>query len=103
MNPSVLQLRRLLSEIRRSSSSGKIKDLDVVRYVFKQYQRFKVTDLQLCHAQDEMKFLAHSYSTYLQSLRKYKELVRVYHSPGERTVQETADLVGFTLPNDPKK
>lgn len=103
MSQNINLLRHLLSEIRKSSSSGKIKDSNLVNFVFTQYRRFKVTDLQLCRAQDEMKCLANSYVTYLQSLRKFKDLVRVYHTAGERTVQETADIVGFKLPNDPKK
>lgn len=33
---------------------------------------------------------------------RYLELHSEYHGRGERTVKETADLVGFKLPNDPR-
>lgn len=103
MSSNIRLLRHLLSEIRKTSTSGKIQNSNLVRFVFSQYRKFQVTELQHCRAQDEMKCLANSYVTYLQSLRKYKALVKSYHSAGERTIEETADIVGFKLPNDPKK
>ena len=42
------------------------------------------------------------YRTYLASQRKYMELHDEYNSKGERSVEETAKLVGFKLPHDPK-
>lgn len=33
---------------------------------------------------------------------RYQELHAEYHGRGERTVKETADLVGFKLPHDPR-
>ncbi|EDW13961.1 protein FMC1 homolog [Drosophila mojavensis] len=96
-------LRSLLHELRLASQSpGKIKDSLAARYILAQYKKYETTDQQLCKARDEAIFLGQTYLTYLSSLRKYNELYKEYHGSGERTVKETADLVGFKLPTDPK-
>ncbi|BES91205.1 unnamed protein product [Nesidiocoris tenuis] len=102
MNTHLKCLRHLLSEIRQATSDRKLKDTPVVSYIFHQYKRFQVTDQQLCKAQDEMACLANTYVTYLQSVRKYKDLLTSYQSAGERSVEKTAEMVGFKLPHDPK-
>jgi hypothetical protein len=58
-----------------------------------------------CKAAQEMTYLADSYATYLQSQRKWKELHDEYQNRKELTVKETADKIGFRLPQagvDPK-
>ncbi|XP_014279347.1 protein FMC1 homolog [Halyomorpha halys] len=102
MSQNVHLLRHLLSELRKVNSNGKLKDSNIVNYIFHQYRRFGVTDQMYCRAQDEMKCVANTYVTYLQSIRRFKELVRTYHSAGERSVEDTANIVGFKLPHDPK-
>ncbi|XP_039282390.1 protein FMC1 homolog [Nilaparvata lugens] len=98
----LLGLRGLISELRKCSPTGNMKESLVMTYIFEQYRNFKVTDEQLCKAQQEMNFLAQSYHCYLRSLREYEELHSQYLSKGERTVKQTADLVGFKLPHDAK-
>ena len=49
-----------------------------------------------------MNHLVDTYATYLSSQRKWQEVHTEYHAKGERTVSETARLVGFKLPHDPK-
>ncbi|XP_053946256.1 protein FMC1 homolog [Anastrepha obliqua] len=95
-------LRSLLQELRAASPNGCIKNSLSARYVLAQYKKYSTTDQQLCKARDEALFLGQTYLTYLSSLRKYDELYKEYHGRGERTVKETADLVGFKLPTDPK-
>ena len=56
-----------------------------------------MTDQQICKAQGELLHLGESYLTYLHSTRLYTELYLQYHK-GEKTVQSTADMVGFKLP-----
>ena len=53
-------------------------------------------------AAQEMNHLVDTYATYLSSQRKWQEVHTEYHAKGERTVSETARLVGFKLPHDPK-
>ena len=40
--------------------------------------------------------------TYLAAQRNYRKLHDEYNSKGERSVEETAKIVGFKLPHDPK-
>ncbi|XP_037945566.1 protein FMC1 homolog [Teleopsis dalmanni] len=95
-------MRALLDQLRHSLPSGGIKHSLAVRYILAQYQLFRTTDQQLCKAKDEALFLGRTYLTYLASIRKYNELHKEYHGRGERSVKETADMVGFKLPTDPK-
>lgn len=102
MTQNIKMLRQLLSEVRKSSSTGKINDSLFIRYILDQFRKYNVTDQQLCKAQDEMKFLCNTYLCYLQSGRKYNEIHQAYQGKGERSVRDTADMVGFKLPHDPK-
>ncbi|XP_018328366.1 protein FMC1 homolog [Agrilus planipennis] len=101
-SPAMQTLRRLMSEMRRSSSQKNPKDNLALQYVLNQYRKFNVTDQQTCKAKDEAKFLADTYLCYLQSTRLHNEIRSQYHGKGERTVQETAKIVGFKLPHEPK-
>lgn len=98
----VRTLRQLMFEIRYFNSEKKLSDSLLVRYIMMQFHKYKETDQQLCKAQEEMKFLASSYLCYLQSQRRYKEICDQYHVKGERSIKETADMMGFKLPHDPK-
>ncbi|XP_005180060.1 protein FMC1 homolog [Musca domestica] len=99
---AVKTLRGLLAELRAASPNGCIKNNLASRYILAQYKKFQTTDQQLCKARDEALSLAQTYQTYLSSIRKYNELYKEFHGRGERTVRETADMVGFKLPHDPK-
>lgn len=98
----VRTLRQLVSEIRHISSENKLQDSLLVKYIIMQFHKYKETDQQLCKAQEEMKFLVSSYLCYLRSQRRYEEIHSQYHTKGERSVKETADMLGFKLPHDPK-
>lgn len=102
MNAKTRPLRLLLSEIRKSITRKKIQDFQPVKFILSQYRRFQLTEAQHCRAANEMSALVHSYTVYLNSQRRYRELVKSYHGIGERTVQNMADLVGFKLPTDKK-
>nr|XP_053651569.1 protein FMC1 homolog isoform X1 [Cherax quadricarinatus] len=95
-------LRTLIRELRRSlADNEKLRHSASFSYIMKQYRCNALTDEQYCRQQEEMAHLANTCATYLESSRKYLELHNEYHSRGERTVKETADIVGFKLPNDP--
>lgn len=95
-------LRSLLAEIRHATSEVKRKDSSIYKYIMSQYRKYQITDLQHCKAQEEMQFLAQTYSCYLKSVRKQNELHELYRGKGEMSIGETANLVGFKLPHDPK-
>lgn len=95
--------RTLLNELRLASPGGVLcKDSLPFKYIATQYRKYQTTDEQLCKAKEEMRFLGQTYVCYLQSLRKYEEIQCHFKGQGERTVTETAGLVGFKLPHDPK-
>lgn len=95
-------LRSLLHELRLASPDKTIKDSLAANYVLEQFKKYKTTDEQLCLARDEVKFLGNTYKTYLASNRKKMEIQATYKGKGERTVADTATMVGFKLPHDPK-
>lgn len=95
--------RSLIHELRLASPNGVLnKDSLVFKYISSQYRKYKTTDQQLCLKRDEMTFLGNTYLCYLQSLRKQEDIQKHYKGSGERSVAETADMVGFKLPHDPK-
>ncbi|XP_037913142.1 protein FMC1 homolog [Hermetia illucens] len=95
-------LRGLLNELRLASPNGRLENSLAAKYIIAQFRKYKTTDQQLCKAREEMHFLGKTYLCYLKSLRTQAEISKEYHGRGERTVKETADLVGFKLPTDPK-
>jgi len=101
--PALQTFRRLASEVRRSSTCSKIHtESPVFKYILEQYRRYRVTDQTLCKAQAEMDHLARTYLCYLSSTRRANEIHEQYKGRGERTVEDTANIVGFKLPHDPK-
>lgn len=94
-------LRHIITELRHVSSQP-LKDNLTVRYVFNQFRKYQTTDEQLCRAREEKKFIASTYLCYLRSSRLHKEINAEFNGKGARTVQQTANMVGFKLPHDPK-
>ncbi|KAJ6636350.1 SRR1-like protein, partial [Pseudolycoriella hygida] len=94
--------RSLINELRLASPNGIMnKDALVFKYISSQFRKYKTTDQQLCKAREEMKFLGSTYLCYLRSLRKQVDIQKHYKGSGERSVKNTADMVGFKLPHDP--
>lgn len=98
----IRNIYHLLSEIRYISSEKKLRDSLLFNYIMKHYHKYRETDQQLCKAREEMKFMSETYLCYLRSQRRYEEIYNQYHGKGERSVKETADMLGFKLPHDPK-
>lgn len=95
--------RSLLNELRLVNPTGRVKkDSLAAKYIVDQFERHQTTDEILCKAREEMKFLGETYLCYLRSLRKYNQIQCEYKGKGERSVKDTADMVGFKLPHDPK-
>lgn len=95
--------RALLNELRLSSPTGRInKESLAFKYITDQFKKHQTTDQTLCKAREEMKFLGETYLCYLRSLRKYTEIQKEYKGMGERSITDTANMVGFKLPQDPK-
>lgn len=95
--------RAIINEIRLVSPNGVAKkDSPIMKYLSSQYRQHATTDELLCKAKEEAKFLGETYLCYLKSVRRQAEIVKEYGGKGERSVEETAGLVGFKLPHDPK-
>lgn len=95
-------LRKLLNELRLASPNGHIKDNLAAKYILNQFKRHRTTDETLCKAREEMHFLGQTYACYLASKRQFEAIRSEYTGKGERSVQDTATMVGFKLPHDPK-
>ncbi|EDL13630.1 RIKEN cDNA 1110001J03, isoform CRA_a, partial [Mus musculus] len=60
-----------------------------------------VTSEKLCRAQHELHFQAATYLCLLSSIRQHVALHQEFHGKGERSVEESAGLVGLQLPRQP--
>uniref|UniRef100_A0A8C6CKZ2 Protein FMC1 homolog n=1 Tax=Moschus moschiferus TaxID=68415 RepID=A0A8C6CKZ2_MOSMO len=60
-----------------------------------------VTSEKLCRAQHELHFQAATYLCLLRSIREHVALHQEFHGKGERSVEESAGLVGLQLPQQP--
>lgn len=95
--------RSLLNELRLANPTGRMnKDSLAVKYITNQFEKHQTTDEMLCKAREEMQFLGETYLCYLRSLRKFNEIIGEYKGKGELSIKDTADMVGFKLPHDPK-
>nr|CAH7763223.1 unnamed protein product [Callosobruchus chinensis] len=103
MHGNLSVLRQIISELRYGLPNGISRNEPALQYILGQYRKYKVTDEQLCKAREEMEYMAKSYLCYLKSSRLEKEIQQEFHGKGERSVQDTARMVGFKLPHDPKK
>ena len=112
-------LRSITSELRQALPAGtNIHQSQPMGYILSQYKKNMVTQEQLCKHQQEMIFMAETYLTYLSksqhcmmiklsfhllgSQRQWYDVQQEYHAKGERTVSQTAKMVGFNLPHEPK-
>lgn len=102
MNNNIEIVRSLARELRRVSQSKSMKDNVMLQYIMEQAHAHKETSQVLCKAREELKNLAETYLCYLKSQQICKDIHKQYAGKGERSIKETADLVGFKLPHDPK-
>ncbi|XP_033096485.1 protein FMC1 homolog isoform X2 [Anneissia japonica] len=97
----LIVLKSLLRELRYLNLQGVLQRKPAYCYVLDQYRKFQVTSEKNCRAKDEAEHNAHTFNCLLRSARELQELNAAY-SRGERTVEESANLVGLKLPEAPK-
>lgn len=102
MSGNIKIVRSLVREIRRVSQNKSTKENAMLQYIMEQAHIHKETSQVLCKAREELKNLAEMYLCYLKSQQTCKDIHKQYAGKGERSIKETADLVGFKLPHDPK-
>ena len=101
--PVISSLRQIIKEMRLNLPEDKnVRQQPLMKYIFNEFRRHQVTAKQHCKAGQEMQHLSSTYATYLTSQRLWHQVHKEYHATGERTVQETAKMVGFKLPHDSK-
>ncbi|XP_072506216.1 protein FMC1 homolog [Notamacropus eugenii] len=103
LGPPARTLRALLRELRylSAASDRPYKDTAAYRYLVEAFRAHRVTSEKLCRAQHELHFQAATYLCLLRSTRNHVTLHQEFHGKGERSVEETADVVGLKLPQQP--
>jgi len=103
LSPPATLLRNIASELRKAMPGGyRLQGSPSMTFLVSQFRKHEVTQEQHCKHQEEMAFLADTYHTYLGSQRRWRAVQQEYHAAGERSVQNTAHLVGLNMPNEPK-
>ncbi|KAL4143782.1 hypothetical protein QTP88_006068 [Uroleucon formosanum] len=97
---SLALLRSLTREFRYVTLDGKLLDRPLMRLILSEYRSNQVTPAQYCRGPNEMVWVADTYLQYIRSQRICRELTDK-HQRREKTVQETADMIGFRLPSAP--
>lgn len=90
-------LRSLTRELRYFTSDGKLLHRPLVRWILSEYRSNQVTPAQYCRGSGEMVWVADAYLQYIRAQRICRELTEK-NQKREKTVQETADMIGFKLP-----
>ncbi|XP_030856132.1 protein FMC1 homolog [Strongylocentrotus purpuratus] len=93
-------LRCIARELRYANPKSSPRNLLGFQYLMKQYRENQLTQEQVCRSHNS---LLHNAQTYLCLLRSTRECeaLRAEYTHEERTVQESARLVGLELPKTP--
>lgn len=94
---SLTILRSLTRELRYFTADSKILDRPLMQWILSEYRSNQVTSAQYCRGSDEMSWIANTYLQYIRSQRICSELAEK-NQKREKTIKETADMVGFRLP-----
>lgn len=100
-NSALKVLRSLARELRYFTSNGKLLHRPLIQWILSEYRSNQVTSAQYCRGPDEMIWVADAYLQYVRAQRVCRELT-IQHQKCEKTVQETADMIGFKLPPKPE-
>uniref|UniRef100_A0A914YAN7 Protein FMC1 homolog n=1 Tax=Panagrolaimus superbus TaxID=310955 RepID=A0A914YAN7_9BILA len=95
---AINSFRRIVSELKKAKGSLS-RDSPEFRFIMDQMRNHRVTQKMNCKSPNEMEHLADTYATYLNSTRFLAELQERYRG-GERSVSESANLVGLQLPKE---
>ncbi|KAL1467375.1 hypothetical protein MTO96_042232 [Rhipicephalus appendiculatus] len=90
-------IRAVIQELRRSLPQP-VRNSLAAQFLLSEARKHQTTEKRLCRAHQELQAKMDTYRTYLASSRKGKELHLQYHARGERSVEESARLVGLGLP-----
>ncbi|XP_065285652.1 protein FMC1 homolog isoform X3 [Dermacentor andersoni] len=91
-------IRAVIQELRRNLPQKPVRGTLAARYLLSEARKHQTTEKRLCRAHQELQAKMDTYCTYLASSRKEKALHLQYHARGERSVEESAHLVGLSVP-----
>ncbi|XP_060946606.1 protein FMC1 homolog [Limanda limanda] len=92
--------RGILKELRASMGTSYKQSL-AYNYTLDQFRKNKVTGERYCRAQREAEHDSHTYLCLLTATRHHLALHQLYHGKGERSIEQSADMVGLRLPTQP--
>ncbi|RWS23451.1 UPF0562 protein C7orf55-like protein [Leptotrombidium deliense] len=95
--PAISVLRCISHEIRRSTAQKNVVNNPSLRFLVNEYRKYETTDERVCKPKREMHFIAETILCYLNSTREARALHQKYYGKGERSVEETAKLLGFEI------
>ncbi|OTF77409.1 hypothetical protein BLA29_011599 [Euroglyphus maynei] len=93
-----LCLVRSICRTLRTQMKGKVSESPMFEVIRQTVRQNKVTDQRICRAPNELRYLGETYRTYLDSGEKYRQLLNKYYGKSERSVEQTAEMMGFKLP-----
>ncbi|CAD5115787.1 DgyrCDS4729 [Dimorphilus gyrociliatus] len=93
----VAVLKSLFRELQLSNKKP-LKENPVYIYAMEQTRKHQVTGMKFCRERDELFHVTDTYRCLLHSVRKHEELIERYKGAGERTIEESANIVGLGLP-----
>ncbi|XP_071825521.1 protein FMC1 homolog isoform X2 [Apostichopus japonicus] len=99
---ALLVLRSLIKELRYVKPGSSPRNLMAYQHIMEQYRSNQVTSEKVCRAREELLHKARSYLSLLQGIREHEALNQEYKGR-ERTLEESANLVGLRLPKSPEK
>lgn len=76
--------------------------IPIVESMIEEIRKHDITDQRICRAPQELNFIGESYRTYLESGEEYRTLYTKHYGKGEKSVQESANIVGLKLPEPAK-
>ncbi|XP_050537463.1 protein FMC1 homolog [Daktulosphaira vitifoliae] len=93
-------LRSIVRELRHYTSGEKQLKRPLVQWILSEYRANQLTQAQYCRGPSEMIWVADTYLQYIRGQRVCRELI-VRNHRSEKSVKETAAMVGFSLPPNP--
>jgi len=93
-------LRNLYRELRQTLNPTQtaVPSTQTWKYIVKTVREPPNSEEEISNLQT----IGQTYLSYLRNTRLYLELLSKYKGKGERSIQDTATMVGFKLPNEPK-
>ncbi|KAJ8036546.1 Protein FMC1-like [Holothuria leucospilota] len=97
---ALMVLRGLIRELRYVKPEHSPRNLMAYQHIMEQYRSNQVTSEKVCRAQQELLHKAKTYLSLLQGIREHEALQEEFKGR-ERTVEDSARLVGLQLPKTP--